>query len=239
MREISYKAIILKKTPYGEADEIITALCLRLGKTRFLAKSVKLAKSKLQNNLQSLFVCNLRTTSAVTYRMGKIIGSEPIEVFSKLRENLLAVKSAFAASELAIKFLPDEQPYDSVFNLLNAFLNFLDKTPITENNAEIGLLAFKIKFLELIGLGIRMPVNIADKTINFDPGLGGFVSEGQVGIKTPKVNVERFKLLKQVSFKDLPSGSEDFKELKILIDGFLEHHLERELKAEKSMNGVV
>ena len=47
MREQHYSAIILKKQPYREGDEIITLFTKEGGKIRCLAKSVKSPKSKL------------------------------------------------------------------------------------------------------------------------------------------------------------------------------------------------
>ena len=55
MREIKHTGIILKKQPLGEADELITLFTKEQGKVRVLAKSVKSAKSKLQQNCRLCF----------------------------------------------------------------------------------------------------------------------------------------------------------------------------------------
>jgi DNA repair protein RecO (recombination protein O) len=77
-RENTYAALVLKKQPLNEADELITVFTKEIGKLRVLAKSVKFAKSKLQYSLQSLFLVNLTVTGG---GLPKIIGVEVVNLF--------------------------------------------------------------------------------------------------------------------------------------------------------------
>jgi DNA repair protein RecO (recombination protein O) len=236
-REQSYQSIILKKTAFNEADEIITVLTLENGKMRFLAKSIKLSKSKLQNNLQSLFLVNLRIAKSQS-KLSKVIGSEVINPFAALRENLFAIKPAYVACELCIKFLPDEQKADASYNLLKLFLNFLNQANLSEIETQEGLLAFKIKFLETVGLAITHPQNLG-ADLFFESSKGGFInSKSSLGILVWPKTLEQFLQLKEANFKALPEQI-DIKQLKLLVDNFLEYHLERKLKAEDALSGVV
>ena len=239
-REQTYTSIILKKTPYGEADEIITGLTLEAGKVRFLAKSVKLAKSKLQNSLQALFLCRLRAAWPRPGQLHKIIGVEPVEVFPNLRQDLLAVKAAYGAAELVLRFLPDEQKSEGAYKLSRIFLEFLEKNAGQAEKIQAGLLAFKIKLLEILGLGITLPAQPIAKSLVFEPFKGGFAESPDftAAAVSPKA-AEDFLALRAASFLDLPKKLSAFEELKPLVDGFLEYQLERELKAEKSLDNVV
>lgn len=239
-REQTYTSIILKKTPYGEADEIITGLTLEAGKVRFLAKSVKLAKSKLQNSLQALFLCRLRAAWPRPGQLHKIIGVEPVEIFPNLRQDLLAVKAAYGAAELVLRFLPDEQKSEGAYKLSRIFLEFLEKNAGQAEKIQAGLLAFKIKLLEILGLGITLPAQPIAKSLVFEPFKGGFAESPDftAGAVSPKA-AEDFLALRAASFLDLPKKLSAFEELKPLVDGFLEYQLERELKAEKSLDNVV
>lgn len=238
-RELVLKTIVLKKTPYLEADEIITVLSLEAGKLRFLAKSVKSPKSKLQNSLQGFFLCDLRVAGFKSSKLPKIIGAQAEQTFSCLRENLAALKCAFSAVELVLKFLPDEQPHQNIFKLLKIFLNFLDQKNISEEELETGLVAFKIKFLEGVGLGVVYPEEVLSQTLYFDNQSGGFVTASKLGVPVPSKVLEAFLSLKFASFKDLPLGLPNLKDLSGVINMFTEYQLERELKAEKSLSGVV
>lgn len=238
-REQIYNSIILKKTPFNEADEIVTVFTAEQGKMRFLAKSVKLAKSKLQNNLQSLFLSELRIANSKNGKLNKIIGSLPVETFLSLRVNMRAIKAAYSASEIIMKFLPDEQANLGVYKLFILFLKFLNNPAVVEAQIEAGLLSFKIKFLELIGLGISHPQQTQKENLVFDANKGGFFSNGVSGLAVSQNSLDVFLFLREVSYKQMPKYEQNMSEIKTLIDNLLEYQLERELKAEKSMAGVV
>ena len=148
-REINYQAIILKKQPFNEADEIITFFSKEAGKVRGLAKSVKLSKSKLQNSLQALFLVNLGLVGGGL--LPKIISAEPKKTFFKLRHNLNLIKYAFYASEVVLKFTPDTQKNEKLFELL---LNFLDHLENSGLELEFALAKFKAEFLTATGFEV-------------------------------------------------------------------------------------
>ncbi len=150
MRETKLTAIILKKQPFNEGDEIITLFTKEQGKVRVLAKSVKSSKSKLQQKLQALFLVDIILT---TGKFPKIIGAETIKVYHQLREKLPAMKMAFYAAELVLKFTADEQKNENLFNLLENFLQFLNNHH-EQKVLDLGLAKFKIGILEVSGFGV-------------------------------------------------------------------------------------
>jgi hypothetical protein len=151
-REQIYHSIILKKQPYREADEIITLYTLELGKLRVLARSLKAAKSKLQQSLQALFLVEVRTAGSRDFP--QVIGAEVIQSFAGIRENLRAAKYAFYACELALKFSPDEQKNEPLYFLLRDFFNFLDGCGPDEVLMAPGLAKFKLDLLDAVGLAV-------------------------------------------------------------------------------------
>ena len=120
-RETKCRGVILKKQAFNEGDEIITFFTRELGKIRCLAKSVKSSKSKLQQKLQSLFIVDISFTHG---KLPKVISVEPVKVFSAMRENLQALKRAFYAQELVLKFTPDEQKNEPLYFCWKIFWNF-------------------------------------------------------------------------------------------------------------------
>ncbi len=151
-REQIYHSLILKKQPYREADEIITLYTLELGKLRVLARSLKAAKSKLQQSLQSLFLVDVRTAGSRDFP--QVIGAEVVQSFAGIRENLQAAKYAFYACELALKFSPDEQKNEPLYFLLRDFFGFLDGCGPNEDLMAPGLAKFKLGLLEAVGLAV-------------------------------------------------------------------------------------
>ena len=212
-RELNFTAIILKKQPLGEADEIITFFTRESVKIRGLAKSVKLAKSKLQNSLQTLFLVDLSV--AGSGNLPKIIRAQPEETFPNLRENLFLIKQAFYVSELVLKFTPDGQKNEKLFDLLLEFLKFLQ----TNNGSlELALAKFKTDFLSAIGFAAIYHQDLA----KLQPQL------------------KQCMELEKTSFRNI--GSRDFGEIAPLqkfLSDFIVNHLEREVRSEKFLKSVV
>ena len=150
-KEQKLTAFILKKQAFNEADEIITFFSKEQGKVRALAKSVKLAKSKLQAKLQNLFLVNVNL--AGSHSLPKVTAAEPIEVFFNLRENLETVKLGIYASELVLKFTGDEEVNEPLFLALK---NFLEQLNLAEQKTwDRLLLQFKLAVLDACGVSYR------------------------------------------------------------------------------------
>lgn len=233
-RETKCRAVILKKQAFNEGDEIITFFSLELGKIRCLAKSVKSPKSKLQQKLQGLFLVDLTITQSS--RLPKIISAEPVEVFSRMRENLESLKRAFYAQELVLKFTPDEQKNQSLFNLLLGFLRFLNSGN-GEALLDLGLIKFKMELLSALGFTIRNQVRAGEHTqVFFSPNKGGFLEEPSAdAFRVDPVVYRLFLELMPLDFISLEKAHNIIgeKDLQNLLSRFIEHYLERKVKSEK------
>ena len=65
MKQLSTRAIILKRISFGEADRILTVITPDYGKVSLLAKGVRRSKSKLAGGLE------LFSVSSITYIDGR------------------------------------------------------------------------------------------------------------------------------------------------------------------------
>jgi DNA repair protein RecO (recombination protein O) len=233
-RENKYTAIILKKQPFNEGDEIITLYTKEAGKIRALAKAVKMPKSKLQQKLQALFLVELTLTDGS--KLPKIIGVEPVKTFGRMRETLMALKTAICALELVLKFTADEHKNERLFISFAEFLEFLD-TVQPEEIMNLGLAKFKIDILELSGLGVGYPSAIQNgQKLFFSPIGGGFSYVNYTGaMPVSPQELELFLQLLAGSFPLLANAQNFTKieSLQNLLSRFIEHQLEREIKSEK------
>ncbi len=236
-REQKYNAIILKKQAFGEGDEIITFYTKEQGKVRFLAKSVKKNLSKLQQKLQTLFLVEVVVASGS--KLPKIIGVEPMKVFSKLREDLDSLKVAFLGMELMLKFTPDEQKNEKLYQLFLDFLDFLEENR-EPDILSLGLAKFKIGILQVSGFGVDYfsELILADK-IYFTPARGGFSEVSSVD--SYLVSVQTYQLFLNIikaEFSTVSAISTQSKlsELQNLLSQFIEYQLERTLKSEKYLD---
>lgn len=231
-REQNFTAIILKKQPFGEADEIITFFTQELGKVRGLAKSIKLQKSKLQQKLQALFLVKVALTRG---RLPKIIRAETINTFSHLRHNLQALPHAFYGLELAMKATADEQRNEMLYERLLELLNFLNAA---DNDKFFFLMSLRFKLQALKALGL-MPIlpqsgGGAQTKYFFSPHRGGFTKES-TAVSWP-VEEKAITLLQDLdSAANLNKIQSDQKSLiaaQELLSAFVEYYLERKLKSD-------
>ncbi len=231
-REQKLTAIILKKQPFKEGDEIITFFTKEQGKVRAIAKSIKSSKSKLQQRLQNLFLVGLTLSSG---NLPKIISVEPMEVFLHMRESLSRVKVAYYAMELVLKFTPDVQKNEKLFNMFLEFLRFLDSES-TEEKLEIFLARFKIDILATAGLSISAAPYRPAEAVFFSPSMGGFgYHKAQDGIMVSPSIYRDYLSLSSGGFNGLENSNSarNVTELQSLLSMFIEYQLERKVKSEK------
>lgn len=230
-REQSYQAIIIKKQAFGEADEIVTFLTEELGKVRALAKSIKLAGSKLQQALQPIFLNQI--TLAGSGNLPKIIGVQTLETFPQIQEPE-KIKVWFVVAELLNKALPDEQKNQPLFALVVGYLEFLNSGDWDEATLSTSLVKFKIKLLELIGLQIHVPAQDGPGIL-FSANRGGFYI-GQAASDSVSVSPttwKAFQSLQSQSFQELAEAQWDTSAVSDLVNKFIVYQLDREIKAEK------
>lgn len=238
-RELSFPALVIKKQPLGEADEIVTLFSREQGKLRAVAKSSKLATSKLQYALQPLFLIDVAISG--NNNLPKLIHASIIESYSNLYSHPQRVLAWFVVAELLIRLLPDNQPNKNLYDSVLSFLAFLNSAKDLSNSAvEAGLLKFKLSAMSKTGLEIHDVAQLQpDKTLLFSPSKGGFYYDSATGsggadsvtVKEPVW--QNFQDLKSADFSKLPKSNPWLAELSKLISNFISYHLEREIKSEK------
>jgi len=138
-------AIVIKKTKLGEADRILTLYTPGLGKIQGVAKAVRKPKSKLSGHLEML------SYSQVTLARGKnidtIIGSQTLDAFLAIKNDLDLLSCALYMAEMVSQFTPAETEDPSLFELL---LKTLEQLPrATDRN--LLLRHFELHLLRQVG----------------------------------------------------------------------------------------
>jgi DNA repair protein RecO (recombination protein O) len=154
--------IILKKQNYKEADQIITLWTREAGKVRVMAKSLRLPKSKLCSSMQDLGLVEIDL--AGRGNLMTLIGAKLIRQHSRLITSLAKASQGFYAAELIMKMTADEQPNESVFNLLTAFLEKIDQEHV-DSLAHAD--EFALNVAEILGFGIPEKVSNHRDVVNF------------------------------------------------------------------------
>ena len=238
-RNYQTEAIVIKKTKLGEADTILTFFTPQLGKIQGFARSLRKPKSKLAGHLELL------THSQVSFARGRnidtITGSQTINSFLPLRNDLWLTSCGLYVVELVNQFTADHQENFSLFQLTLETLNRL----CGENNKEIILRYFELHLLESAGYRPQLRECVAchkalePATNYFSPSAGGMLCP-DCSLSQPfsyPLSVNTQKLLRLLQGSDFAGASrvkidpELAAEMENVISGYLKHLLEREVKS--------
>ena len=157
-----FTGVILKKYPFGEADEILTIYTKEAGKLVTKAVSSRKIKSKLAGALQSLNEIDFETAGGKNIPV--LISVRTRTVNNYLRQNLRKFAHALIGIETLYRLTADRQEHEGVYGSLLNFLRNLEKS--TSENLEVRL--FQVELLKLLGFGFDAGgsgLNEADRMI--------------------------------------------------------------------------
>lgn len=238
-REYQTEAVIIWKTKLGEADRILTLYTPGLGKVRAVAKGVRRPRSKLAGHLELL------THSLVSLARGKnldvIIGSQAINSFFGLKNDLDRTSCALYAAELVDQFTVESVESPPLFRLLLDTLARLEQP----GNTAIALRYFEVNMLSEAGYRpqlhkcVKCHRTLTPVLNSFCPGLGGVLCPDcrPPGLAAYPISVNALKVLRLLETHDYATASrlqlapELSAELERLLRSYIRYQLERELKS--------
>jgi DNA repair protein RecO (recombination protein O) len=239
-RSYQTEAIVIKKTRLGEADTILTFFTPRLGKIQGFARSLRKPKSKLAGHLELL------THSQVSFARGRnidtVTGSQTINGFLPLRNDLWLTSCAIYVVELVNQFTPEYEENRAIFDLLLATLERLG----AESDIELVLRYFELHLLESAGYRPQLRQcaachralePIANYFSAFAGGLLCPACAGEQSFASPvSLNAQKVLRLLQASpdfseFGRVRIDAPLARELDEVLRGYLRHLLEREVKS--------
>ena len=141
------QGVVLKQTPIGEADRVLSIFTRDLGKVRVVARGVRKPRSKLAGHLEPL------SHVAISVSRGRSLDpikeAETVRSFRGVRENLQLVSEAVYLAELVESFSAEDQSSPVVYRLLLDALDWLET-----NGDSRGLMRyFEVRLLGESGFG--------------------------------------------------------------------------------------
>ncbi|MDD4465963.1 MAG: DNA repair protein RecO [Dehalococcoidales bacterium] len=239
--EYQTEAVIIRKTRLGEADRIITFYTPGLGKLQAVAKAVRKTRSKLSGHLELL------THSQVTLARGRnldtVIGSQAINSFLPLRNNLEATSAGIYLAELVNLFTAEADRIDN-HKLFKLLVNTLEQL----SQGAIGHTCLRYFELQLLGYtGYRPQLKacpvcrrpLEPVTNTFSPGAGGVLCERCAANQALpySISVNGLKVLRLFQDCDITTAlrmklsAELNLELEKLLRSYCRYILEREIKS--------
>jgi DNA repair protein RecO (recombination protein O) len=239
-RTYKTQAIITKKTKLGEADRILTLYSLEIGKIRGVAKAVRRPNSRLSGHLELL------TYSEVTLASGKnidtIIGSQTINTFLPVRNNLEKLSCALYMIDLINSFTLEEIADPRLFNLLLNSLEWLEKC----EGCHLLLRYFELNVLKQVGyrpelekcVFCRRPAG--DNGVTFSPSAGGVICPSCVLMRQHygyKLTPNGLRLLRRIQKTTWPELSQTTIDIHCVLENgrllrsYIRYLLERDVKS--------
>lgn len=143
------EAILLKKLPVGEADELIYCYSKERGKVRLRARGVKKPAAKLAGSLQNfnwleIYFVEGKNLPIITDTAGK-------QSFPLLKKSLEKMTAARIVADILVKFLPAGSPDYVLWWQLVDYFNILEKHSGQERMVRLAPTLFVYKMLSLHG----------------------------------------------------------------------------------------
>lgn len=190
---IRSKAIVLRRTNYGEADRIIQIITPDNGRLSVMARGVRREKSRLAGGIELFAVCDLvltrgtKSTSDLWTLTGARLNTffdRIMSDYSRLQFGYEAIKQTARAAETI-----DETEF---YNLLEAALSSLNDLNI---NLKITETWFYLRLAKLLGNELNTATDasgmklVEDARYNFDPSDQVFIfnETGRYGSDTLKI----------------------------------------------------
>ncbi len=238
-RNYQTEAIIIRKTKLGEADRILTLYTPDYGKIEAVAKGVRRPKSKMAGHLELLTYSQVRLARG--RNLDTIIGSQTIDAFMPLKNDLWLTSHGLYAAELINQFTVEHTATPPLFEL---FLNTL-RNLSQAINPDLTLRYFELHLLELAGYRPQLQECVSCR-VELKPVPNAFCSSAG-GILCPNckyehpgsfaISVDALKVLRlfQRSTMEvvgrLKISPELSQELKAALSSYIRYLLEREVKS--------
>ena len=245
MRERVYRveAIVLKRADHGEADRLLTLLTPDLGKMRAIAKGARKPSSRKSGHVELFTHCALMLAKGKTYDV--VTQADTIDSFIELRDNLDRIGYAYYIAELIDRFSEEATENRSVYDL---FLNTLGWLGIASTNPDLLARFFDLRLLEFVGYRpqlfdcIHCGKAVAPIENYFSAEAGGVLdpecAQAQRRVRdAQKISLNALKVLRYLQTREwetvrgLRLTAEAMSEVEMLLQRYIVHHLERNLKS--------
>lgn len=145
------RALILRRTPYGESSLVVQLLTELQGRVHLLAKGAYRRTSRYFAVLDLFDSLELEWSNSRTSELGLLRAGSVATRRRNLTRDLDTYRVALTGLELCELAARPGQQEEGLFHLLEDFLDTLDKAP-PGTSAELALVVFELRLLQNLGL---------------------------------------------------------------------------------------
>lgn len=207
MQPYRTKAIVLRRTNYGEADRILSVLTPERGKISAIAKGVRKPKSKLAGGLELLALCDI-TILEGRGDMGLITSARIDQFYGDILHEYERMELAYAIIK-DINRAAETVSEPEFFYLLRDSLMYLNDTHIDWRLTELW---FRLQCAALLGRALNVATDregnrlAADKHYHYDFGENAFYADIAGRFGEPHIKLLRLAATKNPAILRQVSG---------------------------------
>jgi DNA repair protein RecO (recombination protein O) len=239
------EALVLNKRDFRETSAIADFYTRDFGKISGLLKGIREEPEKFASNLEIFSLNEIIFYRKRNSSLHLVTQADKRDNFDHIRQNIVRVGQGYFMMELLGAIMPQEDKNEDIFDLT---LNCLKELEITHNPEKITTI-FKIKILSLSGFKPHLDscVCCASRLLGqskFSLSLGGLLCprcypKDTVARSIFRGTVASILHIEKNDFRNnlnLGLNPQIKKELDVILNAFLNFHLERELKSQKVLN---
>ncbi len=237
-------AVTLRTRRLGETDKLVTFFTLRYGKVKAVAKGAYKTKSRYGGRLEPFTHGNLIVFGKEKAGIFRLNSFDVVDPYLPLRRDFASVNRAFVAMELVEQTTEDWDPNRKVFVELVAFLKSVAYAD--RDRGVLPLRLFESRYLALTGFGPRLNQCVhcgkaPTGETGFNAARGGVVCgdclpgdpfADRVSLGAIRL-MERGTVAEPSALARLSGSPQVTAELGIIVNGMVERHLRRRLRAER------
>jgi len=146
------EGIVLRTTPYGEADLIVTFLTKDHGIIKVFAKSPRKVKSRFGSSLEPLTCSRISFWGKEDSALPRLTQADITHAYISIRESLTCFLKVSELIELTLHLVPERDRSRDVFSLLMRTLALIE----TGSAEQLITPYYKLKLLEITGFLPRL-----------------------------------------------------------------------------------
>jgi len=175
MKILRNPAIVIRHLNYAEADRIVSFFTRDHGLLKGFARGARKSRRRFGAALEPFSETEIYWTESAVNGLATLKEAEPLELHLGLRQNLDSLSLAAYGCELVEGLLGEGQAHPEAFDLLRAFLGYLNRT---QSSWEARLL-FELRLLTLAGYSphflhcSKCGKTLREEAVFFEADLGG------------------------------------------------------------------
>lgn len=237
------KAIVLRTTPYAEADRIVSLYTLDFGRIKGVAKGAKRSQKRFGNTLEIGSYVSVSFFEKETAELVRLDHCDLIRSLEGLREDIKKLAWASYLIELINELTGERIQNKPLFRLLLFFLHWIDREPLREEILRV----FEIRLFSILGYEPQFSAcrhcrkMLSEEKLFFSAQDGGVLCSscaarmpGLVSISLGAIRTLRLaQTLPLEKVGRISFSLQSLKESETVLSNFLNQYIGKDLKSKK------